>query len=274
MRFNCGITGHTGVLGSEIIKNKFGIKFIKFEGDLTVKKDIKKWLGKNNLDFIFHFAAVVPTKIVINNFKYANKVNYLGTKNLIDELIKKKERIKWFFFSSTSHVYGFSKKKISENFKTKPSSKYGLTKLNAENYISNKLKKNQIPFCIGRIFSFTNKKQTTDFVIPNIIKKAKTAKEIVHFDNVNNFRDFLSTYDICKAIELLFIKKSTGIFNIGSGKPVLISDIIKIAFKKYGKKYHINSKGDGNSLITNNNKIRGLKWKPSKNIKSIIEELI
>ena len=149
-----------------------------------------------------------------------------------------------------------------------------MTKLNAENYISNKLTKNQIPFCIGRIFSFTNKKQTTDFVIPSIIKKAKTTKEIVHFDNVNNFRDFLSTHDICKAIELLFIKKSTGIFNIGSGKPVLISDIIKIIFKKYGKKYHINSKGDENSLIANNNKIRSLKWKPTKNIKSIIEELI
>ena len=273
MRFNCGITGHTGVLGSEIIKNKFGIKFIKFKGDLTIKKDIEKWLDKNKLDFVFHLAAIVPTKIVINNFKYANKVNYLGTKNLIDELIKKK-RIKWFFFSSTSHVYNFSKKKISENFKTKPSSKYGLTKLKAEKYISNKLTKNKIPFCIGRIFSFTNKKQTVDFVIPSIIKKAKIAEEIVHFDNVNNSRDFLSTYDICKAIVLLFTKKSTGIFNIGSGKAILISDIVKIIFKKYNKKYHINSKTLGNSLIANNDKIKSLKWKPSKNIKSIIEDLI
>ena len=111
MKFNCGITGHTGVLGSEIIKNNFGVKFIKFKGDLTVKKDIKRWLEQNKLDFILHLAAIVPTRIVVNNFKYAKKVNYLGTKNLIDELIKKEEKIKWFFFSSTSHVYSFSKKK-------------------------------------------------------------------------------------------------------------------------------------------------------------------
>ena len=274
MKFNCGITGHTGVLGSEIIKNNFGVKFIKFKGDLTVKKDIKKWLDQNKLDFILHLAAIVPTRIVVNNFKYAKKVNYLGTKNLIDELIKKEEKIKWFFFSSTSHVYSFSKKKISERVKTKPSSKYGLTKLKAENYLLNKLKKNHIPFCIGRIFSFTNKKQTKSFVIPSIINKAKKAKKKVMFDNVNHFRDFLCVYDICKAIKILMKKKSTGIFNIGSGMPILISSIIKLVFNKYKKSYHINNKTIGNSLIANNNKIKKLNWKPSKNIKSIIEELL
>ena len=273
MKFKCGITGHTGVLGSEIIKKKFGVKFIEFKGNLTLKKDIKKWLNNNKLDFIFHFAAVVPTKIVTNDFKYANKVNYSGTKNLIDELIKQKKNIKWFFFSSTSYIYNFSNIKISENSKTKPSSKYGLTKLRAENYIAKKLTKNKIPYCIGRIFSFTNKKQTTDFVIPSILKKAKEAKKIVHFDNANNYRDFLSTQDICRAIKLLYTNKSNGIFNIGSGKPVLISKIIKIIFNKYGKKYYINNKGVGNSLIANNNKIKKLNWKPTKNIKSIINEL-
>ena len=177
MKFNCGITGHSGILGSEITKHKQNISFVKFRGDLTVKEDVKKWLDNNKIDFLIHLAAVVPTSIVANNFNYAKKVNYIGTKNLIDELIKKEKKIKWFFFSSTSHVYGFSKKKISEKVKTDPSSKYGLTKLKAENYIIRKLKKNHIPFCIGRIFSFTNKKQTTEFVIPNIIKKVKRAKK-------------------------------------------------------------------------------------------------
>ena len=57
--------------------------------------------------------AIVPTKIVKKEPKKANKVNYLGTKILIDELVKLK-KIKWFFFSSTSHVYKFSQKKINE----------------------------------------------------------------------------------------------------------------------------------------------------------------
>jgi len=39
------------------------------------------------------------------------------------------------FFSSTSHVYKFSQKKINEKSRLKPSSLYGLTKLKAEKYI-------------------------------------------------------------------------------------------------------------------------------------------
>ena len=69
-------------------------------------------------------------------------------------------------------------------------------------------------------------------------------------------------------------KKSTGIFNIGSGKPILISSIIKLVFNKYNKSYYINNKTTGNSLVANNNKIKKLNWKPSKNIESIIEELL
>ena len=41
MKIKCGITGHTGVLGRRIIK-KLPFKFIKFKGDITKKKSIKK----------------------------------------------------------------------------------------------------------------------------------------------------------------------------------------------------------------------------------------
>ena len=272
MKFNCGITGHTGVLGSELTKKNNTIKFIRFYGDITNKKHVKDWLVKRNINIIFHLAAIVPTKIVKKEPKKANKVNYLGTKILIDELIKLK-KIKWFFFSSTSHVYKFSQKKINEKSKLKPSSLYGLTKLKAEKYIQKKLKKAKIPFCIGRIFSFTHKKQTSDFVIPGIIKKAKSNKKIVYFENTNHYRDFLSTSDICKAINILFKKRANGIYNIGSGKKILISHIIKLIFKKYKKIYRINEKNKSTWLVADINKIKKFNWKPKNNILSIVNEL-
>ena len=119
MKYNLGITGYTGVLGSEFIKNNFSKKFIKFKGNITKKREIKEWISNKKINWLFHFAAVVPTKIVKNDFDYANKVNFLGTKYLVDECLKSKN-IKWFFFASTSHVYGFSSKKIKETKKTKP----------------------------------------------------------------------------------------------------------------------------------------------------------
>ena len=169
-KINCGITGHTGSLGSELLKKNIGVKFIKFKGDITNKKHIKKWFQNYSIDIIIHLAAVVPTRLVKKNYRLANKVNFYGTKLLVDEVIKYK-KIKWFFYSSTSHVYKFSNKKLSENSIIKPISKYGLTKLKGENYIL----KNQIMYkpCIGRIFSFTSKKQNKNFIIPSILNKLK-----------------------------------------------------------------------------------------------------
>ena len=166
MKFNkvkCGITGHTGVLGSELIKKNKELKFIKFKGDITNKKNVQKWFQYNSFDIIIHLAAVVPTKVVKKNYKKANQVNYFGTKLLIDEILKN-QKIKWFFYSSTSHVYKFTKNKISENGIIKPISKYGSTKLRGENYIKKKLKKKYLIVLEEYlVFQILDKKKTTLF---------------------------------------------------------------------------------------------------------------
>ena len=110
MKFNCGITGHTGVLGSELIKKYHNINFIKFDGDITSKKNVRSWLINKNINIIFHLAALVPTKIVKKNPRKANKVNYLGTKILVDEVINL-NRVKWFFFHQRLMFINFLKKK-------------------------------------------------------------------------------------------------------------------------------------------------------------------
>ena len=274
MKFNklkYGITGHTGILGKKFLKENNDLKFVKFKGDITKKKHIKKWLQDNPIDIIIHLAAVVPTNLVNKRFNYASKVNYIGTKLLVDEILKYK-KIKWLFYSSTSHVYKFSKNKISETCTTKPSSKYGLTKLKGENYIKKKLNK-KISFCIGRIFSFTSADQIKDYVVPSIMNKAKSKKKQIFFENTNHLRDFLCVSDICKAIKILIDRKSTGIYNIGSGNKVLISNIIKLIFTKYNKKYFIKNKSKQTCLVANNSKIKKLNWQPTKNIEEIIKEL-
>ena len=72
----------------------------------------------------------------------------------------------------------------------------------------------------------------------------------------------------------MFKKKASGIYNIGSGKKVLISDIIKIVFNKYNKIYKIHENNKATCLVADNSKIKKLKWKPKNNINSIINELI
>lgn len=125
--------------------------------------------------------------------------------------------------------------RITEKAKLSPSTKYGLTKKMAEFEIL-KLKKININYCIGRIFSFTDYNQKIPYVIPSIINKIKSSKKKeIKLKNLNHYRDFISTSEISKIIEKLYNKKSTGIYNIGSGQAINIKNIAKLFGKKYKK---------------------------------------
>ena len=272
----CGITGHTGTLGKELLKNKLFL-FKKFKGDITKYSDVVEWVDKNNLDLIIHLAAIVPTQKVNQDYLAAKKVNYQGTINLINAINKKKKDLDWLFFSSTSHVYKIqnNKKKIAENYLKKQYSKYGNTKWLAEKYIISKLDK-RIPFCIGRIFSFTGKNQSKEFFIPAILKKIKTSKKkTVTLQNLNHYRDFISLEDIVRAITLLYKTKSKGIYNIGSGKKNSLVRIADYICTKYNKTLlHIKSKSKVTYLIANIDKLKKLKFNISNDIFKIIDKII
>ena len=264
--YRCGITGHSGILGKSIQKN-LNFNYIKFNGDITKIKEVEKWVSKNKFDYLIHLAAIVPTSIVERDFLKSKRVNYIGTKNLINSLIKYRKDIKLFFFSSTSHVYNSKNKffRINEKSVTKPYSKYGKTKLLAENYIKKKLKKIKIKYCIGRIFSFTHQNQNTSFVVPNLFKKIKKSKGKNNIlKNLNHFRDFISADDICSAIELIIKKEITGVINIGTGKKIQILKIANFFAKKFKVRLIIKPNKNPTYLISNNEKLKGIGWKPKK----------
>jgi nucleoside-diphosphate-sugar epimerase len=261
-----GITGSTGVLGRHIQKKFKNIKFDCFDGNITNKKDIKHWLKNKKFDALFHFAAVVPTSKVSNEYIKSKKVNYIGTRLLIDE-VQKNQTTKWFLFSSTSHVYKFDKKKIAENSMLKPISKYGTTKLMAEKYLL--MKKHNVKICIIRIFSYTNFNQDISFFIPSIYKKIFN-NDLLKIDNINHIRDFIDIGDIYSAIKLLYLKKSIGIYNLGSGKPTSLMNIVEHLANLFKKKYEINKLNKQTKLVANIKKIKKLGWKPKKNIVKIL----
>lgn len=248
-----GLTGSTGSLGRIILKNNKRKKFKCFKGDIRNRSAVFSWIKKNNFTIILHLAAIVPIKEVNRDPLRANQVNFNGTKNIVDACIQKK--IKWFFFSSTSHVYKSSKKRISENNFKKPISYYGLTKLRAENYIIKKLKAAKINYCIGRIFSTTNKNQKKNYLVPDLKFKIRKSKKKLILKNLNHYRDFISMEDISKVISILSKKNFKGILNLGSGKGVFLKDIAKLIAKKYKKKVDFSDNKKTTYLIANVTKL-------------------
>ena len=259
----CGITGHTGNLGKSFIKRFKHFKYDKFKGDITSKKDISKWVNKKNFDLILHFASIVPTSIVLKNYKQAENVNYNGTRLLINAIKKNDIKLKWFFFSSTSHIYKISNNKIKETNVIKPISSYGLTKFKAEQYIIKELSKTNIKFCIGRIFSIFDNKDK-NFLIPSLIKKISNKKSEIILENLNHYRDFLSTKQISEIINLLFKKKYKGIINIASGHQTFLKDIGKFIAKIKKKKLIFYDSKKVTKIIANTDKLKKIKWKSRK----------
>ncbi len=271
-KLNIGITGSTGVLGKKLILlNKKKYKFFRFSGDITSKREVFNWIQKEKLDCLFHLAALVPTFKVKNDYKYALKVNYNGTKNIVDALNHfKKKKIKWFFFASSSHVYGYSKKKINESSKLLSSSLYGKTKIKSEKYILKNLRTN-INYCIGRIFSFTDYDQSESFFIPKY-KKLLKKNNYIKIDNLNQYRDFIHINDLSRCIFYLMNKNYGGVINIASGKKIRLNKIIKIIAKNYNKKvFFIRNKDfSAQSLIADIAKLKKLGFKNKFDIHKII----
>ena len=251
-----GITGCTGSLGKTLLKIRKNNKFVCFSGDIRNRDNVKNWIKRNNLKAVIHLAAIVPIKDVNSNKKKAKDVNFLGTKNIIDTL--KRSKVEWFFFSSTSHVYKSSNTKISERSKKSPISYYGQTKLLAENYIVNQLHKSNIKYCIGRIFSTSNKDQKKNYLVPDLKKRIKKTKKKIIFKNLNHYRDFISMQEISKIIWTLYKKRYQGIINIGRGQGVHLKDIAKIICKKYKKEFQFEDNEKPTYLIADNYKLKNL----------------
>ena len=265
MKLNIGVTGYSGSLGKLIRKNKSKNNYFFYKNDIRNRKKLLTWFKKNNLNVIFHLAAIVPIKIVNMNKKKAYNVNYIGTKNIVD--ISKSLNIKWFFLASTSHVYKSYKIPIKENFQTIPISYYGRTKLLAEKYV----KKNLKNYCIGRIFSTSNKNQRKNYLIQDLKDKIKKTKKTLILKNLNHYRDFVSMEDIAKVINLLLKKKFVGTLNIGSGKGVYLKNIAKIILYKYKKKAIFSDNKKRTYLVANNKKLKKItKLKFESNITKMI----
>ena len=78
----CGLTGASGVLGKKISKY-LPFKFNFFKRDITKYSDVNRWIKSKDFHLIIHLAAIVPTKLVNEDYTNAYNVNVIGTKNLI-----------------------------------------------------------------------------------------------------------------------------------------------------------------------------------------------
>ena len=95
--------------------------------------------------------------------------------------------------------------------------------------------------------------------------------DLVNLNNINHVRDFIDIRDIYSAIKLLYIKKTKGIYNLGSGKPTPLIKVVEYLATLFNKKFLIKESNKKTIHVANIKKIIKLGWKPEKNLAQILK---
>ncbi|MDA0996376.1 MAG: SDR family oxidoreductase [Proteobacteria bacterium] len=254
-----GITGSTGVLGSILLKKlkEKNYKIVVFNSDITNASKVGMWIKKNNFDFIFHLAAIVPIKVCNENPLMTCSVNIGGVFNILEALAKLKKK-PWLFYASTSHVYKAKNKPLLETDPISPKTFYGYTKWVGEKILENFSTKNNLSYCCGRIFSFYDNSQSKDFLFPSVKDKIKklSKKKNISIVNAYSVIDIQKATDVVKIILKLFEKKTQGIFNIGTGKGISVKNFARRLTNKKIKIYTNNKKA--NKIVADIKKLNSI----------------
>ena len=234
------ITGGTGFIGYHLAKKCLKLnwsvtslstknptkirklKKIKYLiSDISKKSDLKKIININ-YDYVVNLAGYVDH----SRKKKTLYSHYNGCRNISEIFLRKK--IKKFIQIGSSIEYGRNLSPQKENLNnTKTFSIYGKAKLMSTNYLLSLYKKYSFPVSVLRLYLVYGPYQDRNRVIPIVIDNALKSKE---FDCSlgTQFRDFVYIDDVVNGIiKLLKTKKNNGqIINLGSGKPIMIKDVI------------------------------------------------
>tara|TARA_B110000238_G_scaffold200165_1_gene249361 strand:- start:1336 stop:2250 length:915 start_codon:yes stop_codon:yes gene_type:complete len=263
------ITGGSGFIGKNLVealskiknskiyvidkaKLRFKAKNVFFiKGDIGKPKTLEKI--RVNLDYIYHLAADLGVKKIVNFPVESLKNNLITTENIIR--LAKKKRAKRIFFFSTSEVYSFLNKDGKMDEKDDlilpsiyhPRTSYWLAKIYGEFLTI----RSGVSFTIFRVFNVYGADMKTTHVIPSIFNKLKNDKYPI-FENPSHARCFLYMDDAINFfLDALKPSFKNQIVNVANpNEEIKIKDLVKKIKKILNNKKKIRYKYVKNLSIT------------------------
>ena len=256
-------TGHKNNI-KNLLTNK-NLIFVKIS---ILSHKIKKYF--KNVDVIYHLAAqsdIVPS--IEDPNKYF-EINVKGTLNILN--FARMYKIKKFIYAASSSCYGIPKKyPTNEKSEISPRYPYALTKYMGERLTQHWAKLYDFKFISLRLFNvYGPRVRTTGHygaVFGVFLSQIYNNKPLTVVGNGKQKRDFTYVSDVVEAFIKASKSKKNGIYNVGTGKPITINQVVK--YLKASKKIHI-PKRPGEPFQTNANikKIKkDMKWYPKTSFK-------
>jgi len=184
-------------------------------------------------DVVFHLAAAVGVKLIVEQPVHTIETNVHGTEVVLKHANKKKKLV---FIASTSEVYGKSADvpfRESSDVVLGPSAKhrwaYACSKLIDEFLALAYWKEKKLPVVIVRLFNTVGPRQTGQYgmVLPTFVRQALSGHPITVFGDGTQSRSFTYVSDVVDAlIALASERRAVGeVFNIGNTGEISIADL-------------------------------------------------
>jgi UDP-glucose 4-epimerase len=181
-------------------------------------------------DVIFHFAAAVGVKLIVEQPVHTIETNVHGTEVVLKHASKKKKKV---IIASTSEVYG---KNAEVPFREDADLVMGPTVKHRWAYACSKAideflalayyKEKKLPVVIVRFFNTVGPRQTGQYgmVLPSFVRQALANEPITVFGDGTQSRSFTYIGDVVGCVmRLVKERKAVGeVFNIGNKQEVTI----------------------------------------------------
>ena len=236
------ITGSDGFLGRHLVKhlrrqNMEVIPMNRSNGD-TCKS--ATWHNYQSANYVVHLAGATfvphswssPARFIENNL--------ISTVHALDYCKEKNAKL---IFLSTYMYKTNDVKAVCENDKLSPANPYALSKYYGENICEFYFKNFGVASVLLRPFNVYGIGQSSQFLIPSLIKQARLSDEIT-VQNLKPSRDYLYVDDLSEAVsKVIQAKIDFDIFNVGTGVSYSVIEVINTLSKVIGRKLRCHSIG-------------------------------
>lgn len=214
-----------------------------YQGDCTDKAYLKNIIIEISPHYIINFIGKI-TGSDINDF---NRIN-VEIPYTILETANKYEIIEKILLVGSAAEYGIPvKNPIYENDKLCPVNLYGLSKVYQTQLAEYYFRVKDVPVVIGRTFNIKGEGLSTDLAIGNFIKQINEIPDggEIKVGNLSTYRDYMDVEEVIDHYWNILLKGSAGeIYNICSGKPRKMSDLLNELIEKSGKKINVTVQKD------------------------------
>ena len=198
-------------------------------------------------DVVFHLAAAVGVKLIVESPVRTIETNVKGTEVVLSQANKKKKKV---LLASTSEVYGLSNDvpfredgNLVMGATTKGRWSYACSKAIDEFLALAYWREKKLPTVVVRLFNTVGPRQTGQYgmVIPTFVKQALSGRPITVFGTGEQTRCFGFVRDVVGAlINLMERDEAVGeVFNVGSNEEVTIMELARRVKELAGSKSEI-----------------------------------